>query len=525
MLWDKAIIADFLSGKKILLESSAEIPLAELKKHPLVIAYHSTRQRNELLEQAKNAKLSAACLKDPHFYLSRRKFAEKISAPEINSEETPFLLKIALWNLETETGDREEITLEREEYGMFDALADNEGPKDDFFANTLEQAGKTDIILMHQYSFARGLAERLDDRSKRSLIIIGASYLEDSFTNAFRKKYTESTLRPFVGAKATMAFGLLGIFYDRYADPEMAGYRGNVIMDEVARSSSEWQRAFTAFENLPDFPKKQEILTTFRGEENAIQWIASFAEELSFNSASIQFGALFQKRLSPFKNALIQSEALSGDGSFGLTRELLELDSSWQEIKEKTRLFSLLDLKIPEDFPEPFSGGYFKACIKLFMKIIEEKRGRCLFLLSSKKAVEATYQTLLPKMPKLDVKMLAVGPSGGIGKSLALFLENPEKAVLFATNQILQHLEQFEHQIDTIVFQKIPFDPPSDPLLSRRSSFFENGFKDYTLPRAIMRFREILAELGRDKGKNDQPKTCHLLDSRLLSRDYGELFI
>ncbi len=363
MLWNQEIIADFLSGKKNLLESSVEIPLAEFKKHPLVIAYHSTRQRNGLLEKAKNAGMSATCLKDPHFYLSRKKSAGKIAAPTITTEETPFLLKIALWNLETETGDREEITLEREEYGMFDALADNDGD-DEFFAKALAEAAETDIILMHQYSLARGLAERLNDCAKRRLIIIGASYLEDSFTNAFRKKYTESGLRPFVGDKAAMAFGLLGIFYDRYADPEMAGYRGNVIMDEVARSSAEWQRAFSTFENFPDFPKKQEFLAALRGEENTVQWIASFAEELSFNSAQIQLGALFQKRIAPFKNALLQSEALSGDGSFGLVRELFELDSSWQEIKAAAAAqtgFGPLEIKIPEDFPEPFSSGYFKA--------------------------------------------------------------------------------------------------------------------------------------------------------------------
>lgn len=132
------------------------------------------------------------------------------------------------------------------------------------------------------------------------------------------------------------------------------------------------------------------------------------------------------------------------------------------------------------------------------------------------------YQTLLPKMPN-GTRLLGVGYSGGVGKSVSLFRENPEQTILLATNQILPHLPEIEDFIEIIVFQKIPFDPPFDPLIHARNKLFRDGFKEYTLPRAVMKFRELLGELRASAKK--QPKICYLLDSRLKNRDYGMLFI
>ncbi|MFA6521941.1 MAG: helicase C-terminal domain-containing protein, partial [Candidatus Gracilibacteria bacterium] len=115
----------------------------------------------------------------------------------------------------------------------------------------------------------------------------------------------------------------------------------------------------------------------------------------------------------------------------------------------------------------------------------------------------------------------SVGPSGGVGKSLALFLNNPDTSVLLSTNQVLPYIQEIEDHIEVIVFQKIPFDPPGDSLLAARAEMFDDGFNQYNLPRAIMKFRAILGQLNQGTTK----KACHLLDSRLLSRDYGKLFI
>lgn len=525
--WSEKITEKFLKGEKFLLASEREIPWKMVKNYPLIIAYASVRKQYEMLREAQHYGLHVKFLKESYFFISPKKWRKMFQEKKLLSpEETPFFLKIALWMKETETGDREEIVLEREEYGLFENLADREG-KDIFWAKALKEAQRSNIIFIHQAWLARGIEKKIIQKGKnkkRGLLIVEASRLEDTFTQALKEKYTEANLHTFLGDRVTLIFGFLGIFYERYTPEEFGGMRGNVILNETTQSSLEWRRFFEALKNLPPHPKKEEILDTLTPREGTIQWINNIANELTIHSAPIFLGEIFQQRISPFSQIILQSGALDIDKTVRFIQEILELDSTWQVIQEK--MMSVMPgcrITIPDNFPEPRTEGYFKRCLKLFTEIVEKQNGKSLFILASKKTLEAMYRALLPKVKQIfnEATLLAVGHSGGLGKSIALFLENPENSVLMATHQILPRLQEIEDHLEIIVFQKIPFDPPDDPLLKARAREFENGFENYTLPRAVMKFRETFLELGKSKTL----KHCYLLDSRLLTRDYGKMFL
>jgi DNA polymerase-3 subunit epsilon/ATP-dependent DNA helicase DinG len=69
---------------------------------------------------------------------------------------------------------------------------------------------------------------------------------------------------------------------------------------------------------------------------------------------------------------------------------------------------------------------------------------------------------------------------------------------------------------------KLPFDVPSDPIVAARGETFEDPFYQYSLPEAILRFRQGFGRLIRtqfDRG------VVAILDRRILSKRYGRLFI
>lgn len=522
--WPEHITEKFLSDANMLLETSAAPPLDQLRGEKLIIAWANPRTRQRVFQQAAALNIPVGELKDPHFYLHPKKLEEKLLSPQLAPEEMPFLLKMIAWRHETKTGDREEIALEREEYGQFDALADNEG-NGAYFQKSLEEAKKHSIILLHHHGLAHHLHEKVlprDAEEEKSwrLIILDASRLEDSFTNALKKRYTESALRLFFGEKAAMIFGFLGIFHDHFSPEDEYSFRGNTILGSENRESQEFKRVLSAIENLPPSSKKDEFAAALSSRPNTLSWVSAFFNEVSFTSTEIALTEIFRNRVAPFKNTLLQSPALSADGSFELVRTLFGLDATWPHLVSDST-FSLPSLTIPENLPEPFSEGYFKRCLQLFLQIIREKKGRALFLMSSKKSLEATYSALLPECKKNGVALLGVGPSGGLGKSMSLFLRDPEHSILLTTNQILPKLQEVEDYLDIVVFQKIPFDIPVDPLIVARSKFFDSGFENYTLPRAVAKFRELLVEFS----ESPTPKTCYLLDRRVKSREYGKLFL
>ena len=79
--------------------------------------------------------------------------------------------------------------------------------------------------------------------------------------------------------------------------------------------------------------------------------------------------------------------------------------------------------------------------------------------------------------------------------------------------------------LEILVLVKLPFDVPSEPLIKSYSEYVNkmggNSFMEYSLPEAVIRFRQGFGRLIRtsyDAGKF----LC--LDNRIIVKRYGEIF-
>jgi DNA polymerase-3 subunit epsilon/ATP-dependent DNA helicase DinG len=76
--------------------------------------------------------------------------------------------------------------------------------------------------------------------------------------------------------------------------------------------------------------------------------------------------------------------------------------------------------------------------------------------------------------------------------------------------------------LSVLVIVKLPFDVPSDPIIAARSETFEDAFGEYSLPEAILRFRQGFGRLIRtqyDRG------VVVIMDKRIISKRYGQMFL
>jgi len=69
---------------------------------------------------------------------------------------------------------------------------------------------------------------------------------------------------------------------------------------------------------------------------------------------------------------------------------------------------------------------------------------------------------------------------------------------------------------------RLPFPVPSDPIFSARSELYDDGFGEYAVPSAVLRFRQGFGRLIR---KKDDYGIIAVLDSRVLSKQYGKFFL
>lgn len=69
---------------------------------------------------------------------------------------------------------------------------------------------------------------------------------------------------------------------------------------------------------------------------------------------------------------------------------------------------------------------------------------------------------------------------------------------------------------------RLPFAVPNDPVVAARSETFDDPFYQYSVPDAILRFRQGFGRLIRSQQDRG---VCVILDSRVLTKRYGQLFL
>jgi DNA polymerase-3 subunit epsilon/ATP-dependent DNA helicase DinG len=120
-----------------------------------------------------------------------------------------------------------------------------------------------------------------------------------------------------------------------------------------------------------------------------------------------------------------------------------------------------------------------------------------------------------------DIRVLAQGVDGAPRALMDDFLANP-RSLLLGTSSFWEGVDLAGDALTVLVLARLPFDVPSDPVFAARSEGYEEPFRDYAVPQAILRFRQGFGRLirtGTDRG------VVAVLDRRLTARSYGALFL
>jgi DNA polymerase-3 subunit epsilon/ATP-dependent DNA helicase DinG len=124
-------------------------------------------------------------------------------------------------------------------------------------------------------------------------------------------------------------------------------------------------------------------------------------------------------------------------------------------------------------------------------------------------------------LAKQDIRVYEQGEGASPNTLLETF-RSADRAVLLGTRSFWEGVDVPGEALSVLAIIKLPFDVPSDPIIAARSETFEDPFNQYSLPEAILRFRQGFGRLIRtqqDRG------VVVILDKRLLSKSYRQAFI
>ncbi len=264
----------------------------------------------------------------------------------------------------------------------------------------------------------------------------------------------------------------------------------------------------------------------FEADKDTIYWVEinPVSQQMSLNAAPLQIGALMQKYLWHEKSSVILTSAtLTTAGEFGYLRGRLNADEADElAVGSPFDFESSVLLYIANDIPEPSDrAGHQRAIEQGILKLCIATGGKALVLFTSYDQLKRTSKSISQLLLREDIRLYEQG-DGASANTLLESFRSDGRAVLFGTRAFWEGVDVPGEALSVLIIVKLPFDVPSDPIVAARAETFEDPFSEYSLPEAILRFRQGFGRLIRTKFDRG---VVAIFDKRILSKTYGRIFI
>jgi ATP-dependent DNA helicase DinG len=152
-------------------------------------------------------------------------------------------------------------------------------------------------------------------------------------------------------------------------------------------------------------------------------------------------------------------------------------------------------------------------------------KGGSLVLFTSYRDMQAVAATVGPLIAGAGRPFLMQG--GDLSRSdLTQRMRDTGNAVLFGTDSFWTGVDVPGDALSQVIIARLPFSPPTHPVAEAKAELIRarggDAFNELTLPEAVIKFRQGVGRLIRtqvDRG------LVTVLDSRILAKSYGRLFI
>ena len=266
-------------------------------------------------------------------------------------------------------------------------------------------------------------------------------------------------------------------------------------------------------------------------KDSMIYWVEIFKDRVSLHAAPLHIGPLVERHIFGEKETVILTSATLrtadpssyGEADFNYLRERIHAnDANELAVGSPFDYESSTLLYLPTDIPEPNQPGYQISVEQAILSVAKALGGRTLVLVTSYAQLRQTAQAIEGSLAAADISLLAQLPGTSRQQLLAQFKQPDSRAVLLGTRSFWEGVDVPGPALQALLIVKLPFDVPSDPIFAARSEAFDSPFFEYSIPEAVLRFRQGFGRLIRrrsDKG------VVVVLDKRVLTKRYGQSFL
>jgi len=309
-----------------------------------------------------------------------------------------------------------------------------------------------------------------------------------------------------------------------------------LVLDSQPKKASDphIQAVFELTRALRRLGQKAAFLSSFEIEDKAIvSWLERDRSHRSAPAARlceapIEVGPMLRKQLfEAVEAAVVTSATLTVAQRFDHLSDRIGL-SDYSRVTTGT-FPSPFDyatqamLGIPRDLPTPKEPGFEDAVSRVVIEAIKKSEGGAFVLCTSYALLDRLHadatEALGSEMPLLKQGQM------GRGRLLERFKQD-HRSTLFGTDSFWEGVDVKGDNLRMVIIPRLPFRVPTEPVQQARHERLEamglDPFRAYSLPQAVLRFRQGFGRLIRtqkDRG------AVLLLDRRATNQWYGRVFL
>jgi ATP-dependent DNA helicase DinG len=521
-----------------------------------------------LLREILPLKFTAAYMKGRENYLCRRRFRIFNQQPLFKVfEEASFFKEVSAWASRTETGDRAELGGIPEDYSAWAEIccsrdhclgAECPDHKRCFLTHMRQAAAQAQVLVVNHHLFFADLAIRdaggeVIPRYKR-VIFDEAHQLEEVITSYFGLAVSNYRLEELardiqrglmIGRKPSAdSLGIVDDLREKGAQfftlfQREERYRLREFDPLVFSLLTDIKRCLSSLRGIMVKRSEQEEIAALirrtqelgedlefilsQGDAQYVYWCENRGRGVFLRASPVDVWPELSRRLYPrLEAAVFTSATLSTQGGFAYFRERLGLNDAAELILPSPfDMQNQVVIYLPPGLPEPNAPAFSKAAAKEIEAILAITKGRAFILFTSYKNMREIYGLLKGRLP---YRLLIQGE--GPKHLLLEEFKQDVSSVLLGTASFWEGVDVPGEALSCVIIDKLPFDPPTEPVtqarIERIADQGENPFYHYQIPAAIITLKQGLGRLIRS---TEDRGVLSILDSRILTKEYGKLFL
>lgn len=341
-----------------------------------------------------------------------------------------------------------------------------------------------------------------------------------------------------------------GTFTDnRYSASEMTGHKGwmasftelhnsiatleKALLPHVAKSEKIQSIALRIKEHL-QFLAQWQSDNTSQDEEAMMQihWVEMALTQSTANRqphsqvtlymAPVSGRYHFARQWESVQSVILTSATLSVNKSFkSFCDEVAVAEETAQSWDSPYDFAGRTMLYLPNNLPPPTDREHTPAVVACALPLIEANKGRAFMLFSSLSAMRWAAKLMAAPLQAAGIEILKQGDMAN--DVLINQFKKADKAVLIGSLSFWQGVDVKGPTLSLVIIDKIPFTPPTDPVLLARDKWRktrgEDPFMFNQLPNATILVKQVAGRLMRDFSDYG---LFMVGDNRLQTRGYGK---